>query len=56
MRNKELVLRRLQTLNGLLRKLDMHIHRGGNKEEVNSTQLEIQSLTQDITDIINREE
>jgi len=31
MKNKELLLRRLQTLNGLLRKLDMNIHRGGNR-------------------------
>jgi len=56
MRNKELVIRRIQTLNGLLRKLDMNIHRGGNKMEINETQRSIVELVQDITDIVNREE
>ena len=56
MRNKKLVLRRLQTLNGLLRRLDMNIHRGGTQTETNQTQDEINHLVQDIRDIIEREE
>ena len=56
MRNKELLLSRIQTLNGLLKKLDMHIHRGGTNLEVNEAQREIVELVQDITDIVNREE
>lgn len=55
MRNKKLLQSRLQTLNGLLRKLDMEIHRGGTKEKINSTQREIDELMQDINDIIERE-
>ena len=55
MRNKKLVLRRLQTLNGLLRRLDMNIHRGGTKHEVNTTQKNIKEIVQDISDIIERE-
>ena len=55
MRNKKLVQSRLQTLNGLLRKLDMHIHRGGTKDEVNNTQRDIVQILQDINDIIERE-
>ena len=56
MRNKELLLSRIQTLNGLLKKLDMNIHRGGTNLEVNETQKSIEELVQDITDIVNREE
>jgi len=55
MRNKQLVKNRLQTLSGLLKKLDMNIHRGGSKSEINSTQREIQQVIQDINDIIERE-
>jgi len=55
MRNKQLVQNRLQTLNGLLKKLDMNIHRGGTKDEINNTQREISQILQDITDIIERE-
>ena len=55
MRNKQLVLRRLQTLDGLLRRLDMNIHRGGTQTETNQTQDEITHLVQDIRDIIERE-
>ena len=51
MRNKQLVLKRLQKLNGLLRKLDMNIHRGGTRTETNQTQNEINHLLQDIRDI-----
>tara|TARA_B100000927_G_C16309680_1_gene406881 strand:+ start:493 stop:666 length:174 start_codon:yes stop_codon:yes gene_type:complete len=55
MRNKKLVQRRLQTLSGKLKTLDLHIHRGGNREEINSTQREIVELVQDLSDIIERE-
>jgi hypothetical protein len=55
MRNKQLVLKRLQKLNGLLRKLDMNIHRGGTRTETNQTQNEINHLLQDIRDIVDRE-
>ena len=47
---------RIQTLNGLLKKLDMNIHRGGNNLEINETQREIEHLVQDISDIVDREE
>ncbi len=33
----------------------MEIHRGGNKEKINSTQREINELMQDINDIVERE-
>ena len=55
MRNKKLVLRRLQKLNGLLRRLDMNIHRGGTRSDANKTQNDINNLIQDIKDIIERE-
>ncbi len=55
MRNKQLVQNRLQTLNGLLKKLDMNIHRGGTKDQINNTQREITQIIQDINDIIERE-
>jgi hypothetical protein len=55
MRNKELTLRRLQKLQGLLKKLDMNIHRGGDRTTINSNQREIGELVQDITDLIERE-
>jgi len=55
MRNKQLAQNRLQKLNGLLKKLDMNIHRGGSKEEINSTQREINHVNQDLSDIIERE-
>jgi len=55
MRNKQLVQRRLQVLSGKLKTLDLHIHRGGNREEINSSQREITELVQDISDIIDRE-
>ena len=55
MRNKKLLQTRLQTLNGLFRKLDMEMHRGGTKESINSTQTSIKELIQDITDIVEIE-
>ena len=55
MRNKKLLQTRLQTLNGLFRKLDMEMHRGGTKGSINTTQVLIKELIQDITDIVERE-
>ena len=55
MRNKKLMQRRLQTLEGILKKLDMEIHRGGTRDSINSTQRDISELIQDIKDIIERE-
>lgn len=56
MRNKQLVQNRIQTLTGLLKKLDMNIHRGGSKNEINETQRQISQIIQDISDIIERED
>ena len=55
MRNKKLMQRRLQTLEGILKKLDMEIHRGGTRDSINSTQRDITELIQDIKDIVERE-
>lgn len=55
MRNKELTLRRLQKLEGQLKKLDMEIHRGGTRESINSSQRDIIETIQDIKDIVGRE-
>ena len=56
MRNKELALRRIQTLEGKLKTLDLHIHRGGNNEQIMNTQKDIQELVDDLKSIIHREE
>jgi len=55
MRNKKLMQRRLQTLEGMFKKLDMEIHRGGTRDSINSTQRDITELIQDIKDIVERE-
>lgn len=55
MRNKKLMQRRLQTLEGIFKKLDMEIHRGGSRDSINSTQRDITELIQDIKDIVERE-
>ena len=55
MRNKKLMQRHLQTLEGKFKKLDMEIHRGGTRESINSTQREIVEMIQDIKDIVDRE-
>lgn len=47
--------KRIQTLSGLLKKLDMAIHRGGTKDQINDIQREIIALVQDISDITERE-
>ena len=55
MKNKELTIRRIQTLEGKLKTLDLHIHRGGNNEQIMNTQKDIQELVDDIKAIIERE-
>lgn len=55
MKNKELAIRRIQTLEGKLKTLDLHIHRGGNNEQIMNTQKDIQELVDDIKAIIERE-
>tara|TARA_Y100000385_G_C12845677_1_gene530796 strand:- start:254 stop:424 length:171 start_codon:yes stop_codon:yes gene_type:complete len=55
MRNKNLVQKRLRTLQGQLKKLDMQIHRGGSREGINEAQRTITETVQDIVDIIERE-
>ena len=55
MRNKSLVQNRLSTLQGQLKKLDMQIHRGGNRTTINEAQRTIEETVQDIIDIIERE-
>lgn len=55
MRNKKLMQRRLQSLEGKFKKLDMEIHRGGTRESINYTQREIVEMIQDIKDIVDRE-
>ena len=56
MRNKQLVQNRLRTLQGQLKKLDMHVHRGGNRETINAAQREITETVQDLVDIVERED
>jgi len=55
MRNKKLVQNRLSTLQGQLKKLDMEIHRGGNRTSINEAQRTVEETVQDIVDIIERE-
>ena len=55
MRNKQLVQNRLRTLQGQIKKLDMQIHRGGNRTTINEAQRTIEETVQDIIDIIERE-
>ena len=56
MRNKELALRRIQTLDGKLKTLDLHFHRGGKHQQIIETQRSIQELLDDLKSIIHREE
>jgi hypothetical protein len=56
MRNKELVQNRLRKLQGQLKKLDMNIHRGGNRTTINESQRDVEETVQDIVDIIERED
>ena len=55
MRNKQLVQNRLRTLQGQLKKLDMQIHRGGDRATINEAQRSITETIQDIVDIVERE-
>ena len=55
MRNKNLVQNRLRTLQGQLKKLDMEIHRGGNRISINEAQRLVEETVQDIVDMIERE-
>lgn len=55
MRNKKLVQNRLSTLQGQLKKLDMQIHRGGDRVTINEAQRAVEETVQDIIDIIERE-
>ena len=56
MRNKQLVQNRLRTLQGQLKKLDLQIHRGGDRTSVNAAQRELEERVQDLVDIIERED
>ena len=55
MRNKQLVQNRLRTLQGQLKKLDMQIHRGGDRTSINEAQRAIEETVQDLVDIVERE-
>ena len=55
MRNKQLVQNRLRTLQGQLKKLDLQIHRGGDRTTINEAQRSVEETVQDIVDIIERE-
>ena len=55
MKNKKLVQNRLRKLQGQLKKLDMNIHRGGNRTTINASQKEIEETVQDIVVIIERD-
>jgi hypothetical protein len=54
MRNKELVLRRIQTIQGRLKTLNFIINRGSSEERVNALK-ELQSLMDDLQSIVERE-
>ena len=56
MRNKQLVQNRLRTLQGQLKKLDLQIHRGGDRTSVNAAQRELEETVHDLVDIIERED
>jgi hypothetical protein len=56
MRNKELLLRRIRTLNGMMKQLDTLVRRGGSLTDINTLQIEITNIIQDIDDIVSRED
>ena len=56
MRNKKLVSNRLRTLQGQLKKLDMQIHRGGDRTTINEAQRAVEATVQAIVDIVERED
>jgi hypothetical protein len=54
MRNKELALRRIQTIQGRLKQLEFVINRGSSEERVNALK-ELNELMGDLQSIIERE-
>jgi hypothetical protein len=54
MRNKELALRRLQTIQGRLKQLEFVINRGSSEERTNALK-ELNELLNDLQSIIERE-
>lgn len=54
MRNKELALRRIQTIQGRLKQLEFIINRGNSEERSNAIK-EISELLNDLQSIIERE-
>ena len=55
MRNKQLVIRRPNKLEGPFKELDGEIHRGGTRETINTSQRDILETIQDLKDIVERE-
>ena len=53
-RNKELVLRRIQTIQGRLKQLEFIINRGSSEERANALK-ELSELMNDLQSIIERE-
>jgi hypothetical protein len=54
MRNKELALRRIQTIQGRLKQLDFIVNRGSSEERVNALR-ELNELINDLQSIVERE-
>jgi hypothetical protein len=54
MRNKELALRRLETIQGRLKQLEFVINRGSSEERTNALK-ELNELLNDLQSIIERE-
>ena len=54
MRNKELALRRLETIQGRLKQLEFIINRGSSEERTNALK-ELNELLNDLQSIIERE-
>ena len=54
MRNKELVLRRIQTIQGRLKQLEFIINRGSSEERANALK-ELSELMNDLQSIVERE-
>ena len=54
MNNKELALRRIQTINGRLKQLKQAVN-FNNQEDINTNTLELTELLEDLQSIIERE-
>ena len=54
MRNKELALRRIQTIQGSIKKLEFIINRGSSEERINALK-DLNELLNDLQSIIERE-